>query len=287
MSVTNPLAKDNNLIVENLIKITERYSSPELRVIKSIKPDFIKKIERLLNSKNVTLAISGESASGKSTFVESIQDYISFLQEFSEENVLTIISGDNYFNDISKEIKKYGSFNALIDSGYNPDAPESFQLDLMREDISDLKKGIDIKIPQYKVNGTGISVPKAIEKKAADINIIEGICVLYDKVHDLFDIKVYIDVDEKTRKERYISRAKQRNQSIDEVKEQWDIVNQSAIKFIRPTKKHADIVLNGSMDIKTLKNFAADLLSTIVALRKSRDIDSFKKELYAYSITEK
>ena len=75
--------QDNNLIIESLMKIIERYSSDETNVIKSIKPDFINKIEKLLTQKNITLAISGESASGKSTFVESIQDYISFLQEFS------------------------------------------------------------------------------------------------------------------------------------------------------------------------------------------------------------
>lgn len=270
--------QDNSLIIESLMKIIERYSSDETNVIKSIKPDFINKIEKLLTQKNITLAISGESASGKSTFVESIQDYISFLQEFSEDNILTIISGDNYFNDISKEIKQYGSFNALIDSGYNPDAPESFQLDLMREDIANLKNGIDIKIPQYKVNGTGISVPKAIEKKSSDINIVEGICVLYDKVHDLFDIKIYIDVDEDIRKERYLSRAKQRNQSLEEVKEQWEIVNKSAIKYIRPTKKHADIVINGSIEIRQLKNFASDLLSTVASFKRQKSSDIFSRE---------
>ena len=270
--------KNNNMIIESLMEIIEKYSSEENDVIKSIRPDFINKIEKLLIKKNITLAISGESASGKSTFVESIQDYISFLQEFSEDNILTIISGDNYFNDISKEIKKYGSFNALIDSGYNPDAPESFQLDLMREDIENLKNGINIKIPKYKVNGTGISIPKALDKKASDINIVEGICVLYDKVHNLFDIKIYIDVDEDIRKERYISRAKQRNQSIEEVKEQWEIVNKSAIKYIRPTKKHADIVINGNIDIKQLKNFASDLLATIASFKRQKTPEIFNKE---------
>ena len=56
--------QDNNLIIESLMKIIERYSSDETNVIKSIKPDFINKIEKLLTQKNITLAISGESASG-------------------------------------------------------------------------------------------------------------------------------------------------------------------------------------------------------------------------------
>ena len=145
-------------------------------------------------------------------------------------------------------------------------------------DIVNLKNGIDVKIPQYKVNGTGISVPNAIEKKSADINIVEGICVLYDKVHDLFDIKIYIDVDEDIRKERYISRAQQRNQSIEEVKEQWEIVNKSAIKYIRPTKKHADIVINGSINIKQLKNFASDLLSTVASFKRQQTSKIFNSE---------
>lgn len=270
--------EENSLIVDSLVKILEKYSSSQINVIKNIKPGSVEKIKALLSQKHISIAISGESASGKSTFVESIRDYISFLQEFNEENILTVISADNYFNDISEGIKKFGSFNALIDSGYNPDAPESFQLELMRKDLQDLKNGKDIKIPKYKVNGTGISVQKAIDKKSSSINLVEGICVLYDKIHDLFDIKVYIDVDENTRKERYISRAQQRNQSIEEVKEQWEIVNQSAIKYIRPTKKHADIILNGTVDIKLLKAFASDLLSTVAVFQRQNDIESFKKE---------
>jgi uridine kinase len=278
---TQPNFKNKSLVLENLKKVLIKYSSEEKNAIKHLKPDFVQKIAQLLITKNIAIAISGESASGKSTFVSSVQDYISFLQEFNENNILTIISADNYFNDISEGIKKYGSFNALIDSGYNPDSPESFQLDLMREDIKQIKDGQDIFIPKYEVNGTGINIPKAIFKKSANITIIEGICVLYDRVHDLFDIKIYIDIDEKTRKERYISRAKQRNQSVEEVKQQWEIINESATKYIRPTRKHADIVLNGGVDIKILKEFASDLLSIVAASQHQFDAEDYRQKLVA------
>lgn len=43
--------QDNSLIIESLMKIIERYSSDETNVIKSIKPDFINKIEKLLTQK--------------------------------------------------------------------------------------------------------------------------------------------------------------------------------------------------------------------------------------------
>jgi uridine kinase len=48
---------------------------------------------------------------------------------------VTILTTDNYFNDISELIAKFGSFDALRDNGYDVDSPSSFQLDILKEDL--------------------------------------------------------------------------------------------------------------------------------------------------------
>ena len=49
------------------------------------------------------IGVTGESASGKSTICREIKNVI------EERNMpVTVLSTDNYFNDISELIKKYG-----------------------------------------------------------------------------------------------------------------------------------------------------------------------------------
>ena len=123
-----------------------------------------------------------------------------------------IITTDNYFNDISDLIKKYGNFDALRDSGYDVDAPENFYLKQLREDIFELQKGRNIMAPEYLVNGTGVSKQKSLAVRTNKIIIVEGMSSIYDGVSDVFDLKVYIDLDEEVRKDRFMKRASKRNQ---------------------------------------------------------------------------
>ena len=129
-----------------------------------VKYDFIQKFSRRLITnpdKRIMIGITGESASGKSTICRTIANVI---EGFNMP--VTILTTDNYFNDISELIKKYGTFDALRDNGYDIDSPESFQLTLLNEDLTKLASGIDIKAPEYLINGTGVSVPNSIPIKA-------------------------------------------------------------------------------------------------------------------------
>ena len=83
----------------------------EKSVIVSIKDDFISRFaKRLINNpqKRILIGITGESASGKSTICSEISKFISRFNQ-----PVAIVKTDNYFNDISDLIKKYGSFDAL------------------------------------------------------------------------------------------------------------------------------------------------------------------------------
>ena len=224
----------------------DKKSDPKLFL--EIKPDFLERfLDRLINEpkKRILISITGESASGKSTICSKIQEQAQILNL-----PISIINADNYFNDISDLIKKYGDFDALRDSGYDVDSPKNFQLDLLREDIEKIANGQDIKIPQYLVNGTGVSVPRSIDVASRKIIVVEGMAATYKEVHDLFDIKVYIDLDNRTRRKRFIDRAKIRNQDHKNALKHWEYVCAAGKKYIIPTKQNCDIIANGECDLE-------------------------------------
>ncbi|MBP3846152.1 AAA family ATPase [bacterium] len=218
-------------------------------IINAISTDFISRFtKRIINNptKRLLIGVTGESASGKSTICSEIQNVIG---QFNMP--VTVLSTDNYFNDISDLIKKYGSFDNVRDSGYDVDAPSSFQLDILREDLESLSVGIDIKAPMYLPNGTGVSVPNAFEVKSQKIIVVEGIATMYEEVKDIFDIKIYVETDNELRRSRFISRAvEERNQDEENALKHWNYISNAGEKYVKPFRKEADLVLNGNSDLK-------------------------------------
>ncbi len=220
-----------------------------LPIINQVNPDFIDKFtRRLINrpTKRLLIGITGESASGKSTICHEIKNVIEQLSM-----PVTVLSTDNYFNDISALINKYGSFDNLRDNGYDVDAPTSFQLDILRSDLEDLSDGLNIKAPMYLPNGTGISMPKAIDVSSQKIIVVEGIATMYDDVKDVFDIKIYVETENELRKSRFMNRAvEERNQSVENAENHWSYIAEAGEKYVKPFRKDADLVINGNSDLK-------------------------------------
>ena len=215
---------------------------------------------RLINnpSRKFLIGITGESASGKSTICHEIKNVI---EQFSMP--VSVLSTDNYFNDISVLINQYGSFDKLRDNGYDIDAPSSFQLDTLRADLEDLADGIDIMAPMYLPNGTGVSVPKSLEIKARKIIVVEGIATMYENVQDVFDIKIYVETENELRKNRFMTRAvEERNQSVENALKHWNYIAQAGEKYVKPFRSEADLVLNGNSDLK----YFAEILEYIYTI---------------------
>lgn len=216
-------------------------------VFKEVNPNFISKFSRRLiehPNKRILIGVTGESASGKTTICKTVKKTsidLNFPLEY--------LSIDNYFNDISDLIKKYGTFDNLRDNGYDVDSPESFQLDLLKEDLIKLSNGENIKAPEYLINGTGISVKNSIPISAEKLIIVEGMAAMYPGIKDLFDVKVYVDINPKIQKEWFLERAKKRNQDSENALKHWHYVRVAAEKYILPSKNDADIILNGTASL--------------------------------------
>lgn len=220
----------------------------ETPVLNLVNPNFVERFaRRLINnpSKKLLIGITGESASGKSTICHEIKSVIEKLSM-----PVTVLSTDNYFNDISALINKYGSFDSLRDNGYDVDAPSSFQLETLRTDLESLSEGNDIKAPMYLPNGTGVSVPKAMDVLSQKIIVVEGIATMYDNIQDVFDIKIYVETENELRKNRFMTRAvKERNQSMENALKHWHYIADAGEKYVKPFRNQADLVINGNSDL--------------------------------------
>lgn len=230
---------------KQILAFDRRCASP---IFKKVNPDFISKFSRrLINnpSRRLLIGITGESASGKSTICKEMKKIIEQLSL-----PVSVLSTDNYFNDISDLIKKYGSFDNLTDNGYDIDAPESFQLDLLKKDLETLAQGDTIFAPRYIPNGTGVSIPSSLEIRSDKIVVVEGIATMYNNVKDVFDIKIYIETENDIRRERFIRRAKaERNQNEENAKKQWEYLLHAGEKYVIPCREYADFVLDGNSDL--------------------------------------
>lgn len=216
-----------------------------IEVNESFIPKFTK---RLINNpkKHLLIGITGASASGKSTICRQIKSVIEEL-----DMPVAVLSTDNYFKDISQLINKYGSFDNVRDSGYDIDAPSSFQMHQLKLDLEDLAQGIDIDAPMYMPNGTGVSVPNALHVHSEKIVVVEGIATMYENVQDVFDIRIYIEAPDDIRKSRFVKRAvEERNQSEENALKHWNYLKNAGDKYVSPFRNTSDFILNGTCDLK-------------------------------------
>lgn len=229
---------------KQIIAYDKKSESP---IFQHIKPDFINRFtRRIINNpdKRIIVGICGESASGKTTICNTIKHSTEKLNMPVE-----ILSSDNYFNDISELIRIHGNFDKLLESGYDIDSPDNFQLDQLKIDLSKLAQGIDVKTPEYLINGSGINVPNSLEAKAQKIIVVEGMASMYGDVHEVFDVNIYVDIDRNTQREWFLHRAKSRNQNEENALKQLDYVRKASERNILPQKGKADIIINGKSSL--------------------------------------
>lgn len=231
---------------KQIIAYDRRCDAP---IFKEINPFFIQRFtKRLITNphKRILIGITGESASGKSTICRELKNLIEQLSM-----PVSVLSTDNYFNDISELIKKYGNFDNLRDNGYDIDSPANFQLDLLRKDLVKLSEGYNIKAPRYVPNGTGVSIPESIEVSSDKLIVVEGIATMYKEVQDVFDLKIYIETTDEIRRKRFMKRAiEERNQNEENAQKQWDYILEAGIKYVQPCRCSADFVLDGNVNLK-------------------------------------
>ncbi len=175
------------------------------------------------------IGVTGGSGSGKSTVV----DRITKAQPDS-----ICISQDNYY--------KSASFisNENITS-YNFDRPEALDLELMYQNLVDLKSGKAVDIPQYDfVLHSRKAENLHIEPR--HVIIVDGLMVLYDeKIRGLLDLKLFVDTPADIRLARRLRRdIQERGRTVESVLDQYiNVVRPGHERYIEPCKAYADLII--------------------------------------------
>ncbi len=231
--------------------------------------DVIKKIVLFLSreiERPVAIGICGETASGKSTIVQDSIDVIEKLtKSMINKKVITRINTDDYYYDRSKEVIAAGSFAAFA-KNYDLDSPKAIELSLMREHIKSLLNHQSVYLPHYDMSGTAKRNDKAYLASYAPLVISEGLFALNEEVADVFDFKIYVDIDKEVQKKRFYERAMQRHlgDSADEI---FENATKKAQTYVRPCMQTADIILNGKTSRDKYRNFVESLIKVALSTR--------------------
>ncbi|CAM2064617.1 uridine kinase [Sulfidibacter corallicola] len=181
--------------------------------------------------KLVVIGIAGGSGSGKSTFADLV------LANLDDAD-LAVIRHDAYYRPLDHlslaERKKV-----------NFDHPDSLDTDRLIRDLSTLRSGQAVDIPEYDFNQyTRKSTVQRLELPS--VLIVEGILIFGEaRLRELLDMKVFIDTDDDDRLIRRLRRdISERGRTLEEVLHQYQTtVKPMHLEFVEPSKRWADIII--------------------------------------------
>ncbi len=195
------------------------------------------------------IGIAGGTGSGKSTFADRL------LALFPNE--ITVISYDNYYKP-----QDHLEFEERIKTNY--DCPDALDTDLLVKHLRALQDGESVDIPNYdfKIHTRKREMTRL---DPSPVIIVDGILTFHDeRLREMFDIKIFTDADADERILRRLRRdVRERGRDIDGVINQYlGTVKPMHGIYVEPTKKYADIIINGGKN-KT----ALDIVATRIAKR--------------------
>jgi uridine kinase len=193
------------------------------------------------------IGIAGGTGSGKSTFADRL------LALFPNE--ITLISYDNYYKP-----QDHLEFEERTKTNY--DCPDALDTDLLVKHLRQLQNGDAVDVPNYDFK---LHTRKAemTRLEPSPIIIVDGILTFHDeRLREMFDIKIFTDADADERILRRLRRdVNERGRDIDGVINQYlGTVKPMHGIYVEPTKKYADIIINGGKN-KT----ALDIVATRIA----------------------
>ena len=186
-----------------------------------------------MGNSSILIGIAGGTGSGKT----SIANYL--LKQFGNDELI-VIEQDSYYKDNS---------NLSMDerNQQNFDHPEAIDIELFNKQMESLLSGKPVKIPIYDFSNHN-RIEQLQLVKPTKIIIVEGILTLYfESLRKLMDIKVFVDVPDKIRFKRRLSRdIKKRGRTLMSVTNQYENTVYPMYKqFVEPSKDFADIIITG------------------------------------------
>lgn len=182
------------------------------------------------NNDVLVIGIAGGTGCGKTTVTNKIK-------EMFPDNV-SVVYHDNYY-------KRHDHLSYEERTKLNYDHPDSFDTDMMIEDIKNLKQGKTIYCPVYDYTVHN-RTDKTTEVKPNKVIIVEGILIFEnEELRNQMDIKIFVDTDADTRILRRILRdVEERGRTLTSVINQYlETVKPMHEQYVQPSRKYADIVM--------------------------------------------
>lgn len=176
----------------------------------------------------ILLGIVGDSAAGKTTISAGIEAIL------GPERVTNICSDD--YHKYNRVQRKACNISALH--------PDCNYVDIMQHNFHQLRRGEAILKPVYNHATGDFDPPVYVEPK--EFVIVEGLLGFYNQqMRDAFDVKIYLDPQEELRVDwKYKRDTAKRGYSREEVLASLEKRKEVSGSFIRPQRRHADIVVN-------------------------------------------
>ena len=178
----------------------------------------------------MVIGIAGGTGSGKTTLTRRL------VEQFSKD--VSVLNHDNYY-------KAHDDMPFEERCKLNYDHPDSFDTDLLVEDLKRLRRGEGVDCPTYDYTVHNRAAA-TVHVEPAKVVIVEGILIFENQaLREQMDIKIFVDTDADVRILRRVMRdVKERGRSLDSVVGQYlTTVKPMHEAFVEPSKKHADLIV--------------------------------------------
>jgi phosphoribulokinase len=176
----------------------------------------------------ILLGIVGDSASGKTTLTRG-------LVRILGEQQVTHVSADHYHRYDRKQ---------RAERGLTPLHPDCNYLDILEQHLAHLRAGDPIVKPIYRHQAGTFAAAEYV--RPAQFTIVEGLLGFHTaQMRDTYDVRVFLDPPEDLRRKWKVQRdCSRRGYTTDQVLDELDRREADAETFIRPQRRHADIVIS-------------------------------------------
>lgn len=175
----------------------------------------------------ILLGIVGDSAADKTTLTRG-------LVRILGEQQVTHVSADHY-HSYDREQRS--------ERGLTPLHPDCNHMDILQQHLGHLRAGEPILKPVYRHQDGTFAAAEYVQP--ARFTIVEGLLGFHTAwMREMYDVRIFLDPPEDLRRKWKVQRdCSRRGYTTDQVLEELDRREADADAFIRPQRRHADIVI--------------------------------------------
>jgi phosphoribulokinase len=180
-----------------------------------------------MNPRPVILGVVGDSASGKTTITRGL------VRVLGQDNVSHICTDDYHRYDRKRR----------AELGITPLHPDCNYIDMITQHLVHLRRGEAILKPVYRHQDGTFAPPVYVQPER--FTVIEGLFGYYvPEMREIYDVRVFLNPPEDLRRRWKVQRdCSRRGYTTDEVLAELDRREPDSEAFIRPQRRHADMLV--------------------------------------------